>query len=64
MRRTALFILIFSLLGATGCTGVLSKKQQEVNAMGNECSVTGSEYWRISDSSCRDIKDKQFDVKQ
>ena len=40
MRRTALFILIFSLLGATGCTGVLSKKQQEVNAMGNEVELT------------------------
>ena len=40
MKKTAFFILIFSLLGATGCTGAVPKKQQEVNAMGNEVELT------------------------
>ena len=39
MRKTVLFLLIFSLLGAAGCTDVL-KKKQEVGAMENEVNLT------------------------
>lgn len=40
MKNRIVLILICSLLGVTGCAGVITEKQLEVNAMGNEVELT------------------------